>query len=79
MAIGRASHVQWKEIVLSGKKPYMHLARVGDELIVHDRYRCKILNQSQFDSGQQSSGQQLHKQLTNLIDRQDVVYLSVQQ
>lgn len=62
---------------MSGKKPYMHLVAVGDELIAHDRYRCRILNRSQFDSSAQDSSQ-AHKQLSGLMERDDIVYLNVQ-
>jgi len=63
---------------LNGKKPYMHLTKVGDELIAHDRYRCKILKEAAFDHGKVDDGQHGHRELTGLLQREEAVYLNVQ-
>lgn len=49
-ALSKKVKIEKKEILISGKKPYLNLAKIGNDLVLHDRYRCKILSEKQFDA-----------------------------
>ena len=78
-SLSKKMKIEKKEISVSGKKPFLNLTKVGNELILHDRYRCKILQEQQFDGSSLDGGPPAHKSLLALIEKGDVVYLSVQQ